>query len=274
MVLLQQGIASISCVVLLRRSLLSFYRKFRITITIPSVANYQNVLPISCLIVVSLCIIFVNQHHRPLPMVAISPNPLDLPSHIVALNWHHLKSFTICASVAKYQSLPIFCLTVVSLCILLNSIHAIVPCKWSPFTFANLLNLPLPYHFIQEPLAHMRESTESLSASSSTSSFGFRIQDQSNTLFHHIPIHGTKFPFMVSSHSWQSDPDGNLGIRVGKLNTRRKQNKHSHPHTHTPTHTHIRILTDTRPPSSAAVSKQFFLQASFIFFSSPCLKVH
>jgi hypothetical protein len=35
-------------------------------------------------------------------MVAISPNPLDLPSHIVALNRHHLKSFTICASVAKY----------------------------------------------------------------------------------------------------------------------------------------------------------------------------
>jgi len=70
-VLLRRYFTSIFHVVLLRCSLSSFYHKFKITIA--SVANHQNVLPISCLIVVSLCIIFLNPRHHPLSMVAISP---------------------------------------------------------------------------------------------------------------------------------------------------------------------------------------------------------
>jgi hypothetical protein len=62
-------------------------------------------------------------------------------------------------------------------------------------------------------------------------------------------------PFMVSSHSWQSDRDGNWGIRVGELNT--KQNK-----TNTPTHPHTSAFSPTHVHHHpATVSKLFFLHS-------------
>jgi len=119
------------------------------------------------------------------------------------------RSFSI-ISVANHQNvLPIFSLTVVSLCILLNPRHGPSPIavfyhlKSIQSSLANhrLLNpwdIPSQYHFIRErePPVHMRESGESLSASSLTSSLRIRTSAPIDTLFHHIPIHG-KFPFMA-----------------------------------------------------------------------------
>src|ERR1700677_4051731 len=113
-------------------------------------------------------------------------------------------------SVANHQNvLPIFFLTVVSLCILLDPRHGPSPIavfyhlKSIQLSLANhrLLNpwdIRLQYHFIQEqePPAHMRESGESLSASSLTSSLRIQTSAPIDAVFPYIPIYG-KFPFMA-----------------------------------------------------------------------------
>jgi len=118
--------------------------------------------------------------------------------------------FTI-TSVAKHQNVfPIFSLTVVSLCILSNPRHGPSPIivfyhlKSIQSLLANrcLLNLwdiPSQYHFIGEP-ACTCEGVNIVIISFFVQLLPFA-SGFSNALFHHIPIH-SKFPFMVSSHSW------------------------------------------------------------------------
>ena len=176
-----------------------------------TVANHQSVLPIFSLTVVSLCIL-LNLHNLPSPIVTFYrtlSNPS--PAHC-RLESASPRSFSVISviSVANHQNvLPIFSLTVVPLCILLNPRHGPSPIavfyhlKSIQSSLANhrLLNpwdIPSQYHFIREwePPAHMRESGESLSASSLTSSLRIRTSAPIDALFHHIPIHG-KFPFMA-----------------------------------------------------------------------------
>jgi hypothetical protein len=121
--------------------------------SITSVANHQKVLPIFSLTVVSLCILLNPCRHRPSFIVHRSSSIVHRPSSIANCSFllptslkctrsslthrdssHCQRIFTITA-VAKHKNvLPIFCLTVVSLCILHRPLQivAIYPCTSSP----------------------------------------------------------------------------------------------------------------------------------------------
>jgi hypothetical protein len=79
---------------------------------------------------------------------------IPLESHVVALHQHHLKILTIISNATFRTYIGIFCLTVVSLCILLNphhlSLHIVTFCplelasQENYFPHLNSRNLPSP----------------------------------------------------------------------------------------------------------------------------------
>ena len=106
----------------------------------------------------------------------------------------------------------------------------------------------------------MRESGESLSASSLTSSLRIQTSAPIDAVFPYIPIHG-KFPFMAKWSAWE------LGNSCREIKYKTKQNKRSH------TPTHIRILmthVHHHPPRYQSCSSFRLHSSSSLLHASRC----